>query len=211
MTKKEIILKGTIELLTFEEVYEKFFSSIQHEAWKMKSKYGSALNVNEAVQQFTIELWKAYEKYDAKLGYYFSTFAYHRFNKARRDLLQENFLSKEAEWNANNISIDKKFGDDEQAKSFSNREFLEDDQYYYHKRRQPDIHFDEKELFERICSILNSIEERELVIVLLDRKSYSVNDYAEKYSISRQAANKRLLAVKKKIKEYLGHDLGGHI
>lgn len=212
MTTKAIILKNSIiSELTFEEVHEQFFNSIQNEAWKMKSKYGNSVNIDELIQQFTIELWNAYNKYDVSLGYHFSTYAYHRFNKARRDILQERFLSRKAEWNESVVSIDKQLGNEENSKAFSNQEFMEDEQYMQYKHYQPDVWVEEQELFNRIKDVLNSDEERELIVVLLDRKSYSVNDYAEKYNISRQAANKRLLSVKKKIKSFLENEIGGNI
>lgn len=204
MTTKTILFNGNVtEELTFEEVYERFFNMIQNESWKMKRAYGKALDKDEIVQQFTIELWNAFELYDYARGFCFSTYLFNRFKKARRDLLQKNFLSKKVQFEKGNIaSLDNKLSEESDV-SFLNREFEEDSSYGEYKKYQPDIILDEMEFFDEVFKVLETDEKKDLVLVLLDKKSFSVNDYAEKWNISRQAANKRLLVVKKTLKEAL--------
>lgn len=200
-TKTFLFSDGNAENLTFEEIYERFFNMIQNETWKMKRSYGKAIDLDEASQQFTIELWNAFELYDYELGFCFSTYLFNRFRKARRDLLQNKFLSKKSQFEKEKIaSLDNQLTSDENSSNFFNREFEEDASFGDYKQYQPDIHLEEKDLFERLGNMLVTDEKKDLVLVLIDKKNFSVNDYAEKWNISRQAANKRLNVMKQTLR-----------
>ena len=213
MTKKTILFaNGISEELTFEEIYERFFKMIQDESWKMLRSYGKSLNRDEVVQQFTIELWNAFEKYDGDLGFCFSTYLFNRFRKARRDILQNNFLSEKSKFEKKSIdSLDNQVNDDENSTNFFNRSFEEDPSYIQYLQYQPDIFIEENDLFYRIGEVLQTEEKKDLVVVLLDKKSFSVADYAEKWNISRNGANKRLLAIKELLKTFLEEDIEGDV
>lgn len=203
-TKTFLFSNGNAENLTFEEIYERFFNMIQNETWKMKRSYGNAIDLDEASQQFTIELWNAFELYDYKLGFCFSTYLFNRFRKARRDLLQNKFLSKKSQFEKEKIaSLDNQLTSDENSSNFFNREFEEDASFGDYKQYQPDIYLEEKDLFDRLGDMLVTDEKKDLVLVLIDKKNFSVNDYAEKWNISRQAANKRLNVMKQTLKVIL--------
>lgn len=192
--------------MSFDELYEQFFNLIQSETWKMKRKYPS-LNQSEISQQFTIELWKAYEKYDAERGYCISTYLCHRFNKARGDLLRQNFLSVRAK-NENGVaSLDAKISDDFNDSYFQNQEFSTDENHLQQVAYQPDICLEEKDFFANLAKKLKNEEEIDLINVLIDKKGYSVNDYALRWNISRQAANKRCNALKEKLKKLLENEV----
>ena len=53
---------------------------------------------------------------------------------------------------------------------------------------------------------LKSDAERDMVEVFLDKKNYSISDYAEKWNITRQAANKRYNVLEAKLKKILTED-----
>ena len=70
---------GTVQKdFTFEELYTQFFKMIQKETWSMVKVYGNIMKREEIEQQFTIELWNSYEKYDISHGTCISTYIYNR-------------------------------------------------------------------------------------------------------------------------------------
>ena len=107
--------------------------------------------------------------------------------------------------------MDNQVNDDENSTNFFNRTFEEDPAYSQYLQYQPDIFIEENDLFDRIGEVLQTEEKKDLVVVLLDKKSFSVADYAEKWNISRNGANKRLLAIKELLKTFLEEDIEGEV
>lgn len=54
---------------------------IQNETWKITRVYSNSIDRDEVEQQFTIELWYAFENYDIATGNCISTYIFHRFKK----------------------------------------------------------------------------------------------------------------------------------
>ena len=60
-----------------------------------------------------------------------------------------------------------------------------------------------QDLIEAIISVYNREEDLDLILILIDKKTYSVANYAEKWGISRVAANNRLRKIKKELVDVL--------
>ena len=76
---------------------------------------------------------------------------------------------------------------------------------------EEDLSLHNLEYQELIRIIENNLEEgdEELFKIIEDRSTYTVQDYADKYDITRQAANQRVVKLREKLrvvisKEYLG-------
>lgn len=194
--------KVSVEM-SFEELYDQFFKSIQRETWKMVKRY-SFLKKDQVEQQYTIELWNAFEGYDISKGQCVSTYIYWRFNKARSDLLYPNIGSKKSKFEKSNLlHLDNDNGSEDGKLDFSNREFTNDQSYENMRQKQPDNLALENELFDIIDDFLSSEEERDLVNVLIDKKNYTVAMYAEKFGITRMGANKRLQKLRAELADFL--------
>ena len=188
--------------MEFEDLYDHFFKSIQKESWSLIRRY-SFLNKDIVDQQFTIELWTAFERYDITKGQCVSTYIYWRFNRARSALLTPEIGSVKAKFEKSSInSLDKNVAG-ENSSDFSNQKFESDSNCEHMRQEQPDNQAIETELFSIIDNYLLNDEEKDLVRVLLDKKEYSVADYAINWNISRMAANKRLIKLKSKLSTFL--------
>lgn len=74
--KKQLIIKGEVVEMTFEEVLEQFTPAIHKEINDQKSKVSNGTEEREDMfQDASVELWKAYQKYDIEQGLYFFTYA----------------------------------------------------------------------------------------------------------------------------------------
>lgn len=212
VTRSFLYVDGETKEKTFEELHDDFFKMIQNEKWKLLRKYGNKLDALEVEQQFIIELWNAYNQYDIEKGVCVSTYIFNKFKKARRDLLFANMLSKKAQFENENITYmqaTKHNSEQDDENHFSNREFQEDTSYIQHKEMQPDLLLEKNELFNSLLDLCEFDYQKDLLLVIIDRKNYTVADYAEKWNISRMAANKRTIALTKKLKEFLGEDIYG--
>lgn len=210
IAKSFLYVNGETKLKTFDELYEDFFKMIQNEKWKLLKKYGGKLDAAEVEQQFIIELWNAYAQYDIERGVCVSTYIFNKFKKARRDLLFTNILSKKSQFEKDNITYmqaTKHNNEQDDENHFSNREFTEDSTYMQYKEIQPDLLLERNELFESLLNLCEHDYQKDLLLVIVDRKNYTVADYAEKWNISRMAANKRAIVLTKKLKEFLGEDI----
>ena len=58
-----------------------------------------------------------------------------------------------------------------------------------------------KELIEKIVKKYKTEEEKDLILILLDKKNFSVQDYAEKYNITRPWVYNKLNKIKDELKE----------
>lgn len=210
VAKSFLYVDGETKLKTFDELYEDFFKMIQNEKWKLLRKYSGKLDAAEVEQQFIIELWNAYTQYDIERGVCVSTYIFNKFKKARRDLLFANIISKKSQFEKDNITYmqaTKHNNEQDDENHFSNREFTEDSTYMQYKEIQPDLLLERNELFESLLNLCEHDYQKDLLLVIVDRKNYTVADYAEKWNISRMAANKRAIVLTKKLKEFLGEDI----
>lgn len=210
VAKSFLYVDGETKLKTFDELYEDFFKMIQNEKWKLLRKYSGKLDAAEVEQQFIIELWNAYTQYDIERGVCVSTYIFNKFKKARRDLLFANIISKKSQFEKDNITYmqaTKHNNEQDDENHFSNREFTEDGTYMQYKEIQPDLLLERNELFESLLNLCEHDYQKDLLLVIVDRKNYTVADYAEKWNISRMAANKRAIVLTKKLKEFLGEDI----
>lgn len=205
-SKPFLFPNSVIKELTFDELYENFFNMIQNESWKLFKKIKNKISRDEIVQQFTIELWNAYEKYDISKGNCVSTYIYYRFMKAKSDIMGEIFYTSKKIFEKDNVvyfETGRSFNGGEDI-DFYNNTFNSDNGYIQNNTLyQPDKALESNELFDTINSIFKDEEEKDIFLVIMDRKDFSVNDYSKKYGISRVAANNRVLKTKSKIAKFL--------
>lgn len=200
MTKQFLMTtkNGTVQQdFTFDELYTQFFKMIQKETWSMVKVYGNIMKREEIEQQFTIELWNAYEKYDIKQGACISTYIYNRFQKAKRDLLYPLIGSSKSKWEkANTTSLSAKYNADDRDDQ-SNQMFTHDKAY--NQIANAENLLVSQDLIDAITAVYNKEEDIDLILILIDKNTYTVANYAKKWGISRMAANKRLLKMKKNL------------
>lgn len=200
--KKTFLIDGETKQLDFAELHEQFFNMIQNESWKLMRIYGGQLSKDEVEQQFTIELWYAFENYDYTTGNAVSTYVYNRFLKAKRDLLYPIMDSKKEKWNKQNSSLDKKQTEDDRDDS-SNKAFSNDATFEQMEEQNAQALLEGEGMMTLIFSHFQKSEDLDLIRVLINKKDFSVADYAAKYDVSRMGANKRLQKMKDKLSEIL--------
>lgn len=198
--KKSFLLRDGIKELTFDELHDEFRYSIYSEANKMLSRYGSLFDRDEVEQQFLIELWTAYNKYDISRSMQVSTYIYHRFRNVQSTLFNEKVSKKDVEFFNSASSMEymqsSENGTDSHEKGFDN-----DDCYNLNNYNTcPEEVILRNSIYDTLIKTLDDDSEKELFIVLSDIIEYPVALYAEKHGISRQAANNRLRKLKLKIK-----------
>lgn len=189
--KKTIILsdKGAVEM-TFEEVLEQFKGMIERYVYTtaMKSVY-NAPDRDELRQELRLQTWIAYENYNGTNT--FSTYLVYRLQHGISKFTAKMYAKKRVN-TAGTVSFDMNpdsdgemefsglFGEeDEKIGSFAFREFLID-------------------LEKKLDST-----ERQLLLVLMNKSDFSVQDLATKFGVSRQAANKKVNKFKVKMAEIL--------
>lgn len=196
--KKPFLINGETKHLEFVELHEQFFNMIQDESWKLMRIYAGQLQKDEVEQQFTIELWYAFENYDYETGNSVSTYIYNRFLKAKRDLLYPIMDSKKEKWNKKNTSLDAKQTEDDRDDS-SNKQFSCDDTFTQMEGQSAQTLLEGEGMMSIIFSHFKKSEDLDLIRILLNKKEFSVADYAKKYDVSRMGANKRLQKMKDKL------------
>lgn len=198
LTKKKFMLKNEDVYFDFEALYEQFYQAIQKETFKMKSKYGGLFSKNEIEQQFTIELWNAFNTYDYEIGTSISTHVYYRFALARRELVRNQFLTNKAKFRNDAQSLDK-----ELFSQKGDSVDLYDTASFSEKVQTPEEKLLDDDFLELVSSVCKNEEDADLIRVMLDSKDFSVQNYADKYGISRMGAYVRLKSIKKKIEKIL--------
>jgi RNA polymerase sigma factor (sigma-70 family) len=182
--------------MTFEEVREQFTPMISGIINHTNNKFlFNKVEEADFRQELEIELWRAYEAYDPSSGYCFSTYLYPKLMKGVRNVTYSRYSQKNKSIGAV-LSI--------QAPINDSKLKIEDMLF------TDDTSFDNIAYQELMSIILSNVTENEkdLLKIILDSREYSVADYAEKYDITRQAANQRKNKLKKKLqnvvaKEYL--------
>ncbi|MCT4776360.1 MULTISPECIES: sigma-70 family RNA polymerase sigma factor [Exiguobacterium] len=196
MTETKLILfsDGTSKELTFEEVRKLHRPMAIKEMRKANSKsLYNPIEEEDFMQEMELEIWRAFEQYDPDLNYCFSTYLQYKLLKGVRNVTYSRYAKKNqhnglfsmnATQNENDLRLEDMFVSEESA---SNNFFF-------------------KELFEIIQKNVPSDSEKELLLILLNKKEHSVQDYATRHRITRQAANQRVVKLRKKLQKIIKNE-----
>lgn len=189
---EEIIMKKTILLsngqaveMTFEEVLKKFKPMLVKEMKRINNRFVfNAVEDEDFMQILKLECWKAFRDYDYTTGNCFTTYLYPKLQKGSRDATYYKYSQKNQ---GITISASAPIGDDE---------LKLEDMFSIDDTSMNNIEAEE------LTAIIRSAvaqEEHELLMIILDRHQFSVADYAERHGITRQAANQRVVKLRKKL------------
>lgn len=200
--KKYFLLANGFEVeMNFDDFFKEFELCIYSETNKMLKRHGSLFSRDEIEQQFTIELWEAFRKYDISLGCLASTYIYNRFRNAQKVLFNNNFSTKSNEFNNKQLSLNQIVSGDEEDGEFINGSFEYDDNYNLNNyNTQPEMVCERQTVYQILMSALKDESERDLFVTLSDRVEYPISWYAEKHNISTRGAYKRLDKLIEKMK-----------
>ncbi|MCH4825182.1 sigma-70 family RNA polymerase sigma factor [Planococcus halocryophilus] len=186
-TKKLSFSDGTSREMSFEDVLFQFKPLLKSVLRKTNNKFiFNKVEEEDFFQELSVELWKAYEKYDSSYETFFSTYLYYRLQKGVRDATYSKFSKKNQ---GIEISMDTPLG---------NEDIKFEDIF-----STPDVSIDNLLGNDLIKIIQSNIEphEEEMLRTLINRKHFSIKQYAEKYGITRQAANQRIVKLRNKLKK----------
>lgn len=178
---KEFKTEKGVERLNFENFKDKYQDILNDQIDIVRNKYRKYLSDDEIKQHLLIDLWRTYESYDVERGSIEDYIAY-RFGISRRDI--KNKVSKIKKRNKNFTSLIDNVVIDE----------------------TPEDNIITKNLIKYIYNYCDEDDELELVNILIDKKEYTVIDYAEKYDLSRMTVYNRLSKLKDKIIKNLKKD-----
>ncbi|UDY80720.1 sigma-70 family RNA polymerase sigma factor [Geobacillus phage GR1] len=187
MTKTILFSDNTRKEMTFEEVIEQFAPMVIKAMKRANNKFiFNAVEEEDFKQELNLELWRAYEQYEPDQGNCFTTYLYYKLQKGVRNATYHKYSLKNQ---GVTISMNASVGDDDLK--------LED------MFATEDNSIDNLAFKELTAIIQESIEpgEEDLLKVILNKKSFSVQNYADKYGITRQAANQRVNKLKKKLQK----------
>lgn len=92
---KQLIIKGKVVEMTFEEVLNLFTPLIYKEINRQKAVFNRVSEEREDMyQDASLYLFKAYEKYDIEKGYHFTTFARRYVQRGVQNMTRENQMQK---------------------------------------------------------------------------------------------------------------------
>ena len=196
MIKKIIFSDEATKEMNFEEVRKRFKPTLIQTMRRANNKsVYNALEEEDFMQELEIELWRAFEQYDPSTGYCFSTYLHYRLLKGVRDATYYRYSLK----NKHNglISMNQPVGADD---------LKLEDLFPSEDTSMNNI------LYQELVKLIkdNILEdEEETLFCMMNKKDYSVQDYADKNKITRQAANQRIVRLRKKLsviveKQYLG-------
>lgn len=178
---KEFKTEKGVERLNFENFKDKYQDILNDQIDIVSNKYKKYLSDDEIKQHLLIDLWRTYESYDVERGSIEDYIAY-RFGISRRDI--KNKVSKIKKRRKNFTSLIDNVVIDE----------------------TPEDNIITKNLIKYIYNYCDEDDELELVNILIDKKEYTVIDYAEKYDLSRMTVYNRLSKLKDKIIKNLKKD-----
>ncbi|MCY8857450.1 sigma-70 family RNA polymerase sigma factor [Bacillus atrophaeus] len=188
--KTILLSNGQALKLTFEETRKQFLPMIKKTIKQTNSKFVfNIIDEEDFSQELEIELWRAYEDYDFNYGTCFSTYLYYKLKKGVRNVTYSRYTLK----NKNNgiSSIDAPIDN----KDLKLIDIL------------PTIDYSLNNLVsnELIEIILENTppKDRDALQVILDRETFSVSKYATKHQISRQAANQRIVKLRKQLQKVI--------
>lgn len=177
---KEFKTEKGVERLNFENFKDKYQDILNDQINIVSNKYKKYLSDDEIKQHLLIDLWRAYESYDVERGSIEDYIAY-RFGISRRDIKSK--ISKIKKRNKKLTSLIDDVVIDE----------------------TPENNIITKNLIKYIYNYCDN-DELELVDILIDKKEYTVIDYAKKYDLSRMTVYNRLDKLKEKIIKNLKKD-----
>jgi len=189
MTKTIIFSDGTTQLMNFEETRERFIPMVFKMMRQANNKFVfNSVEEEDFMQIMEIELWRAYEQYDPEQGYCFTTYLYPKLQKGIRNATYHKYslknqgvsVSMNAPVNSDDLKLEDLFASD--GDSSDNLSFLE---------------------LTAIIQENVSEDEEDTLKALLNKKEFSVQNYADKYGITRQAANQRIVKLKKKLQKII--------
>lgn len=178
---KEFKTEKGVERLNFENFKDKYQDILNDQIDIVSNKYKKYLSDDEIKQHLLIDLWRTYESYDVERGSIEDYITY-RFGISRRDI--KNKVSKIKKRRKNFTSLIDNVVIDE----------------------TPEDNIITKNLIKYIYNYCDEDDELELVNILIDKKEYTVIDYAEKYDLSRMTVYNRLSKLKDKIIKNLKKD-----
>lgn len=177
---KEFKTERGVERLNFENFKDKYQDILNDQIDVVSNKYRKYLSDDDVKQHLLIDLWRTYESYDVERGNIEDYITY-RFGISRRDI--KNKVSKIKKRNKNLTSlIDDVVIDETPEDNIITKNLVK---YIYH-------YCDNDEL--------------ELVDILIDKKEYTVIDYAKKHDLTRMTVYNRLNKLKSKIIKNLKKD-----
>jgi len=189
MLKTILFSDGTFKEMTFEEVREQFMPLVIKVMKQANNRFiYNQIEEEDFRQILEIELWRGYEQYDPTTKNCFTTYLYPKLKKGVRNATYHRYALKNQ---GTTISMNSEIGDDDLK--------LED------LLATDDTSMDNISFNELINIIHENVDEDEedALRVLLDRKEFSVQDYANKYGITRQAANQRVVKLRKKLQKVI--------
>jgi len=199
-TKKLYIMedgKKVLKDLTYEEVHEMFIPLIEKNVHDMnKNMFFNRYNEEDMRQEFFLQLWVAYDRYDSTTGNCFSTYLHHRMNRARDKVLQPT-KAKKREDHGKEISLNKEVVTSEAESADELQDLLIDGS------DSVESTYDGKELLSIIENALIKDKDKELLELILDRKKNAVVDYAEAKGITTQAAHSRIRVLKTHLQDII--------
>ena len=177
---KEFKTEKGVERLNFENFKDKYQDILNDQIDIVSNKYKKYLSDDEIKQHLLIDLWRMYESYDVERGSIEDYITY-RFGISRRDI--KNKVSKIKKRNKKLTSLIDDVVIDE----------------------TPENNIITKNLIKYIYNYCDD-DELELVDILIDKKEYTVIDYAKKHDLSRMTVYNRLNKLKDKIIKNLKKD-----
>ena len=107
MDRKKLLVKGEVKELTYEELEEEYKAAIQ----KVKNKWLFLKNLNyvseeDIEQMIRVGLYRAYNMYDIKKGYEFSTLAFKCMNNLCFNLYRDETCIYKVPFNLSSKSLD---------------------------------------------------------------------------------------------------------
>lgn len=103
MNSKQLIIKGQVKTLTFEECYHQF-TALRYSFFH-KWRRLNVISEEDIEQEINIALYKAYERYDLSYGVEFVTSAYTTINMCMMNLYRDTKRAKRKE-NYTKVSLD---------------------------------------------------------------------------------------------------------
>lgn len=195
-TTKTILFPKTKKEMTFEEVVEQFEPMLRKKIWNTNNRSSyNKVETEDFMQELMVELWRAYDQYQPELGYCFSTFLHYKLMKGVKTATYSRYSQKNKHKGLFSMNT-----------PLNDSDFKLEDTFH-----EEDLSLHNLEYQELIRIIEDNLEEgdEELFRIIEDRSAYTVQDYADKYNITRQAANQRVVKLREKLrvvisKEYLG-------
>ena len=185
MTKEILFSNGEKKEMSFDQAREQFLPMVWKTMRNANNKFiFNSVEEDDFMQIMEIELWRAYEQYEPERGLCFTTYLFPKLQKGVRNATYHKYSLKNQ---GISVSMNAPMGDD--GLKLEDMFVAEEDD------------MDGMEVNELTAIIRSNVSENEeeLLQILLDKQQYTVQDYATKHNITRQAANQRVNKLKKKL------------